>query len=80
MSENDPMLSRAPGTKTEIRLEVEKSELSVLDGFCSAHDISRTSVIRDILKAWSDKQSHVAIVICRVAGINPYQPESNRND
>lgn len=55
----------------EIRLEVPAEELAVLDGYCSARGKARTEVIRTLLKQWSEEKHREAIVICRVAGINP---------
>jgi hypothetical protein len=63
----------------EIRLEVPADELAVLDGYCSARGKARTEVIRTLLKQWSDEKHREAIVICRVAGINPTQPDSDRH-
>ncbi len=63
----------------EIRVEVDDEELAVLDGFCSATGTGRTAVIRELLKAWSDKKLHEATLILRVAGRNPTLSESGRS-
>ena len=63
----------------EIRVEVDDDELAVLDGFCSATGTGRTAVIRELLKAWSDKKLHEATLILRVAGRNPTLSESGRS-
>lgn len=63
---------------TEIRLELPAGECSVMDGYSQATGKSRTQVLREILQRWSDAKKHEAILICRVAGINPVDTESNR--
>jgi len=63
---------------TELRVEMPAEELTVLDGYCSATGQSRTTVMRRILLDWSDKKLHEAVLICRVAGVNPTAPEANR--
>jgi hypothetical protein len=77
MDSHQTALSRSTG-KTEIRLEVQGHEVSVLDGYCSAYDRSRTDVMREILADWSSKKLHEATVIYRVAGVNPVGPEGDR--
>lgn len=62
----------------EIRFELPAPEVSVLDGYCSATGKSRTDVMRELLKTWSSAKRREAILICRVAGINPTTPEGNR--
>lgn len=62
----------------EIRFEVPTPEVSVLDGYCSATGKSRTDVMRDLLKQWSSAKRREAILICRVANINPAAPDEHR--
>ena len=62
----------------EIRWEATADETAVLDGYCSATGKNRTDVIRNLLKEWSKAKQHEAIIICRVAGINPVAPEGER--
>ena len=57
--------------RTEISFECTAQETAVLDGYCSAHGIKRTVVMRRILKEWSEKKHHEAIMVCRVAGSKP---------
>lgn len=80
MAENNTMLSRGASNKTEIRFEVDPHEVSVVDGLCNATGRSRTDVFREMLREWSSKKLHEASVICRVAGVNPMQPDTHRND
>ena len=54
--------------RTEISFEVTPEETAVLDGYCSAKGIKRTSVVRQLLKDWSAEQLHVAEIVMRVAG------------
>jgi len=63
---------------TELRLEVPKDDVAVLDGYCSATGKSRSEVIRSLLAAWSKDKAHEAMMICRVAGINPTISEADR--
>lgn len=65
--------------KTEVRFEVDGSELSVIDGYCSGTGKCRTEVIRLILEEWSRNQLHISTLICRVAGVNPLPSDSGRN-
>jgi hypothetical protein len=55
----------------EVRFETDAQDVGVLDGYCSATHQCRTDVMRQILKAWSDKKLHEATVILRVAKHNP---------
>lgn len=64
--------------RTEIRFEVEADELAVLDGWCQATGQDRTTVVRKILREWSEREHHKAMVICRVAGCNPASSEGGR--
>jgi len=57
--------------RTEISFECTAAETAVLDGYCSAHGIKRTVVMRRILKEWSEKKHHEAIMVYRVAGSKP---------
>lgn len=63
----------------EIRIEVPDDELAILDGYCAARGNGRTDVFRKLLKEWSEAKRHEAIMICRVAGINPVASESDRS-
>lgn len=63
---------------TEISFEVLAEEAAVLDGYCQAKGIKRTVVMRKLLEEWTAEKRHEAIMICRVAGIKPTDPEPNR--
>lgn len=52
---------------TELRLELPAHEVAVLDGYTQATGKTRTQVIRDILRMWSDAKLHEAEMIMRVA-------------
>jgi len=67
-------------TKTEISFEVDASEAAVLDGYCQAHNIKRTVVMRKLLKEWSEIEHRAAIMICRVAGSKPDAIGLNRSE
>lgn len=68
-----------PERTTEISFELPVSEVGVLDGYCQARGLKRTTVLRRLLKEWSDEKHHEAILICRVAGHNPTAPGANRD-
>lgn len=63
---------------TELRMELPAEEVSVLDGYCQATGKSRTAVMRNLLRAWSEEKLHEATLILRVAGRNPMPPEGRR--
>jgi len=63
---------------TEIRFEVPTSDARVLDGFCQATGATKAGVMRDLLLGWSADKKHEVTVICRVADINPFAPDSDR--
>lgn len=62
--------ARAPD-KVPVSFDIPAGEFSVLDGYCHATGSNRTAVMRKLLKDWSDIEHRKAILICRVAGINP---------
>jgi len=68
----------AKDNRTEISFEVTAEECAVLDGYCNARGVSRTTVMRRLLKEWSDEKLHEAIAIVRVTGVNPASPGSRR--
>lgn len=65
---------------TEISLEVPAEEVAVLDGYCSAKGIKRTTVLRRLLREWSAEIHHVSTVVVRVAGSNPAAPAPDRDE
>jgi hypothetical protein len=72
--------SMARGAATErIEIDLPAHLVSVLDGYCSAHDMTRPAVIKMLLKKWSKKKHAEAVSIVRVAGINPETPGDARN-
>lgn len=62
----------------EIRFETDRRILAVLDGYCSGTGKCRTTVINDILRTWADAKLLEATMVCRVAGVNPTGPETDR--
>lgn len=63
---------------TEIRFELPPGDLAVLDGYCNGTGKDRTKVLKEIIALWSAEKLHVATVICRVAGRNPFESEAIR--
>lgn len=62
----------------EVRFEAKAETVAVLDAYCSAAGKCRTAFINDLLESWDCKKLHEATLICRVAGVNPTTPDSNR--
>ena len=62
----------------ELRLDMPREDLAVLDGYCTATGRSRADVVRELLGKWSSDKAHEAMLICRVAGINPHEAEEGR--
>lgn len=70
-------LSRGPSV-TEISFELPADEVSVLDGYRQPRGETRTTVLRQILREWSELRHREAVSICRVAGSKPTTPGSDR--
>lgn len=62
----------------EVRFEAERETINVLDGYCQGTGKCRTAVINDLLKQWAESKAREATMVCRVAGINPTQPDRDR--
>lgn len=60
---------------SELRAEVKKRTLSVMDAFCSASGKCRTQLTNEILGDWAEKKLHEATIVCRVAGVNPMRSD-----
>ncbi|OGT02862.1 MAG: hypothetical protein A2143_05885 [Gallionellales bacterium RBG_16_57_15] len=64
--------------KSEVRFEIPLEDLAVIDAYCLCNNgLSRTSVMSEILLNWTKDKRYEAMMICRVAGINPIRPESD---
>ncbi len=68
------------GRTTELRLELPADEVAVLDGYTQATGKTRTQVMRDILKLWSEAKLHEAMIVMRVAGRNPGVSGGDRHE
>ena len=66
-------LARAPASVT-IEFEVSAGEFAVLDGYIKGSGRTKTSVLREILSAWSQQKHRESIYVVRVAGDNPDAP------
>ena len=64
----------------ELRAEIDRQVLAVMDGYCSASGKCRTKLVAEILGAWADQKLHESTLVCRVAGVNPMMPEVKRRD
>ena len=62
----------------EIRYECPASEMVILDGYCQATGKSRSQVLRRLVAEFAAAKVHEATVLCRVARINPLEPDGPR--
>lgn len=64
--------------KCEVRFDIPLEDMAVLDAYCLCNGgISRTSVISKLLLDWTKAKRREAMMVCRVAGINPMTSESD---
>ncbi len=80
---DDTQLSRQNSSgeeMVELRVMRPNKEIAILDGHCIGTGKSRTDVIGELLAIWSADKEREAIMICRVAGINPNSSEYDRKD
>lgn len=66
------------GPTVEITFEIPAHQVAVLDGYCQAHELTRTAVFKELLAKWSAEKHREAVSICRVAGNNPDPSGSGR--
>ena len=62
----------------ELRCEIKDFTAAVLDGYCSASGKCRTEVVNEILNIWATQKHHESVLILRVAGVDPMQPDTER--
>lgn len=62
----------------EIRVELPPETVAVMDAHCAATGKCRTELTKEVLGEWASKKLHESTLICRVAGVNPMQPERRR--
>lgn len=60
-------------------IEIPDDELVVMDGWCNATGISKTTLFTDYAREWTSKKIHESIVVCRMARINALEPQSHSN-
>lgn len=60
----------------EVRIDIDNDDLAILDGYSSATGTNRTKIITDLVKRWTKDKLHESIVVCRMARINPLEPDS----
>lgn len=65
----------------ELRLDVPVDDLAVLDAYVQADSKrSRASVVRELIRNFSDGQLHTATMVCRAKRIDPLAQEPGRNE
>ncbi len=60
----------------EVRIDIDSSELAVMDGYIQATGSNRTKIIGELVKRWATDELHKSIVVCRMARINPLAVDS----
>lgn len=65
--------------KSEMRFDIPLEDMAVLDAYCTCNSMSRTAVISKLLLDWTKAKRYEAMMVCRVAGINPMTSESDRS-
>lgn len=64
--------------KSEVRFDIPLDDLVVLDAYYSSTGKGRTAVMATLLTDWTQAKRREAMMICRVAGINPMSSECDR--
>lgn len=64
----------------ELRVELPLETIAVMDAHCSATGRCRTQLAQEVLGEWASQKLHESTLICRVAGVNPTQPDKRRKD
>lgn len=59
----------------ELRVQLPRFTVDVLDGHCSASGECRTKLVDEILGNWAIQKHREATLIIRVAGNNPTQSD-----
>lgn len=65
--------------KSEVRFDIPLRDLAVLDAYCHATGKGRTAVMLALLQEWTEAKRYEAMMVCRVAGVNPMASESDRS-
>lgn len=63
--------------KSEVRFDIPLRDLAVLDAYCHATGKGRTAVMLALLQEWTEAKRYEAMMVCRVAGVNPMASESD---
>jgi hypothetical protein len=67
----------APRRSVELRGEVPRDLIDVIDAVALARGVTRIDLVQQILSRWARERVHEANVIHRVTGGNPPLSESN---
>ena len=63
----------------EVRVDIDAEDLATLDAFINAGGApDRKDLVASLLREWSCKQRHIAMMVCRVNRINPLAMDSER--
>ena len=67
-------LARGSAPVVTLEFEISASEFAVLDGYIKGSGRTKTSVMKEILREWSEQKHRESIYVVRVAGNNPDAP------
>lgn len=62
----------------DLRGDVPRRIVDVLDAIAIARDVSRATLMGEVLGAWADKVVHEASMVARVAGLKPLDADTER--
>lgn len=68
------LLARS-GETGELRQECPRHVLNLLDAVSMSQNRTRTALVNEILARYAGEQRHLAMMINRVAGLNPTESE-----
>lgn len=63
------------GLTCEVRFDLDRDDLTVLDAYCQATGKSRVDVMRKLLSGWASDLVHTSTMVLRAKHINPLDPE-----
>lgn len=72
-------MSSADDGLIELRGEIPRDLIEVLDAVATAERTNRMAVLRTILREWADREVHRSTLILRVRKRNGSRPESDRH-
>lgn len=66
---------------TELRIDVPVDDLAVLDACVQADSSSsRASIVRKLIREFSEREIHRSTMVCRAKRINPLAQDPSRSE